>query len=76
MGDDELARIQGTAAREGTTVAEWVRSALQRALEERPQRARDGRIAAVRAAVHHEFPAPDIDRMLEEIDLGRRDPTP
>lgn len=75
MDDEELAKIQGTAAREGTTVAEWVRRALQRALEERPQRARDGRIAAVRAAVRHEFPAPDIDRMLEEIDLGRGDQT-
>lgn len=76
MDDEELAKIQGTAAREGTTVAEWVRRALQRALEERPQRGRDGRIAAVRAAVRHEFPAPDIDRMLEEIDLGRGDQMP
>jgi hypothetical protein len=71
MDDEELAKIQGTAAREGTTVAEWVRRALQRALEERPQRARDRRIAAVRAAARHEFPAPDIEQMLDEINAGR-----
>lgn len=71
MDDEELAKIQGTAAREGTTVAEWVRQALQRALAERPQRAQDRRIAAVRAAAGHAFPAPDIDQMLAEIDRGR-----
>lgn len=71
MDDEELAKIRGTAAREGTTVAEWVRRTLQRALEERPQRAQDRRIATVRAAIRHEFPAPDIDQMLEEINLGR-----
>jgi hypothetical protein len=76
MDDEELTKLQRTAAREGTTVAEWVRRALQRALEERPQRARDRRIAAVRAAIRHEFPAPDIDRMLEEINLGRTGPLP
>ncbi len=71
MDDAELERIQGAAAREGTTVADWVRRALQRALAERPQRTRDRKLAAVRAAVGHAFPAPDIDQMLAEIHHGR-----
>ena len=71
MDDEELARIQGTAEREGVTVAEWVRHALKRALHDRPERARDRKIAAVRAAAGHAFPAPDIDQMLAEIDRGR-----
>jgi hypothetical protein len=68
MKDEELERIQGTAAREGSAVAGWLRRAPQRALEERPPRARDGKIAAVRAAVGHAFPAPGIEEMLAEID--------
>ena len=31
----------------------------------------DRKIAAVRAALEHHFPAPDIDHMLHEIDRGR-----
>lgn len=71
MDDEELARIQGTAELEGMTVADWVRRALKRALQERPERARDRKIAAVRAAAAHALPAPDIDQMLAEIDRGR-----
>jgi len=71
MEDEELERIQRTAVREGTTVADWVRRALQVALAERPQRARDRKIAAVRVAVNHAFPAPDIEQMLAEIHHGR-----
>ena len=71
MDDDELARIQGTAESEGVSVAEWVRHALKRALQERPERARDRKIAAVRAAANHAFPAPDIGEMLAEIERDR-----
>ena len=71
MDDEELARIQGSAELEGMTVAEWVRRALKRALQDRPERARDQKIAAVRAAAGHGFPAPDIDQMLAEIERGR-----
>ena len=71
MDDEELARIQGSAELEGMTVADWVRRALKRALQDRPERARDRKIGAVRAAVGHAFPAPDIDQMLAEIERGR-----
>jgi hypothetical protein len=71
MEEEELARIQGSAGLEGMTVADWVRRALKRALQERPERSRDRKIAAVRAATSHAFPAPDIEEMLAEIDRGR-----
>jgi hypothetical protein len=71
MDDEELERIQGTAELEGMTVADWVRQALKRALQERPERARDLKIAAVRAGIGHSFPTSDIDQMLIEIDRGR-----
>lgn len=71
MEDEELARVQSSAELEGMTVADWVRRALKRALQERPERARDRKIAAVRAAISHSFPAPDLDQMLAEIDRGR-----
>ena len=63
MDDEELARIQGTAEVEGITVADWVRRVLKRALQERPERDRDRKIAAVRAAVVHSFPAPEIGNL-------------
>jgi hypothetical protein len=71
MEDEELARVQSSAELEGMTVADWVRRALKRALQERPERARDRKIAAVRAATTHAFPAPDVEQMLGEIDRGR-----
>jgi hypothetical protein len=71
MDDEELAKVQSAAEHEGATVAEWVRRALKRALQERPERARDRKIAAVRSATGHAFPAPDIEEMLAEIDRGR-----
>jgi hypothetical protein len=71
MDDEELARIQGTAELEGMTVADWVRRALKRALQDQPERARDRKIEAVRAAAGHCFAAPDIDQMLAEIERGR-----
>jgi hypothetical protein len=74
MDDDELAKIQGSAMHEGLTVADWVRRALRRALQQHPERTRDRKIAAVRAALEHRFPAPDIEQMLQEIEVGR-DPT-
>lgn len=71
VDEEELARIQSSAELEGMTVAEWVRRALKRALHGRPERDRDRKIAAVRAAALHSFPAPDIDDMLAEIERGR-----
>jgi hypothetical protein len=68
---DELTRVQGAAELEGMTVAAWVRRAIKRALHERTEHAPDRKIAAVREAARHAFPAPEIEQMLAEIERGR-----
>ena len=71
MEDDELARIRGTAEREGMSMADWVRQALKRALQDRALGDRDKKIAIIRAAAGHEFPTTDVGQMLAEIGAGR-----
>lgn len=70
MDDAELRRVQKAARRQGLTVAEWVRQALRRAGAEVSVANADKKLAAVRRAVRHEFPAPDVDQMLQEITRG------
>jgi hypothetical protein len=72
LDDDELREIQRIAKRERLTTAEWVRQRLREARERqsRPDIAR--KLAAIHRAYKHQppAPAPDIDQMLEEIELG------
>ena len=71
--ETEYRRIQGVARQNGMTLAEWVRQALRTAFRDQPLGDRDKKLAAVRAAVAFEFPAGDIDPMLEEISRGSFD---
>ena len=66
----ELGEIQRVARRERMTTAEWVRQALRAARRVTPSVDAGKKLAAVRAARHHAFPAPDIDQMLREIERG------
>jgi hypothetical protein len=68
----ELKEIQRAARAERMTVAEWVRQALRSARREVPSRDPERKLAAIRAAARHSFPAPDIEKMLEEIESGYR----
>ena len=52
------------------TIAEWVRQALAHARRSEPLGDVEKKLAAVRAAVKHEFPAGDIETMLAEIEKG------
>jgi hypothetical protein len=54
------------------TTAEWVRQALRAARKAAPSTDVKKKLAALRAASHHAFPAPDIDQMLREIARGYR----
>lgn len=76
MDDDELAAIQRIARRERLTTAEWVRHRLREASAERGRPDIAAKLAAVRAAAAYEAPAPDIDRMLAEIERGYLDDAP
>ena len=69
----ELAEIQRFARQQRMTTAEWVRQVLRVARKSVPTTDVKKKLAAVRSASHHAFPAPDIDQMLREIQQ-RRDP--
>lgn len=70
LDDREFEAIQEVAAREGMTMSEWVRQLLRSARSEQPTGDRARKLAAVRDAARHRFPAPDIDQMLAEIERG------
>ena len=68
--EEEFERIQDAARTRGMTVAEWVRQALRAARREEPTGDVDRKLAVIRAAARHAFPAPDIEQMLDEIEKG------
>ena len=72
MDEAELADYRRLAAREGMTLAEWVRQKLRRASREVPTADVEGKLAAVRAGAANAFPAPGVDEMLAEIESGYR----
>lgn len=70
LDDAELREIQRVARSQRVTVAEWVRQVLRAARRTVPRGDAARKLATVRAAARHSFPAPDIDRMLAEIERG------
>jgi hypothetical protein len=72
VDDAELHRYQRAAGRSGLTLAEWVRQALRSAERTTAVGDPDRKLGAIRRATAHEFPAPDIEQMLAEIEHGYR----
>jgi len=72
LDDVEWRQIQRSARPQRTTVAEWVRRALRQARRSASSKDADQKLAAIRTAARHFFPAPDIDRMNAEIERGYR----
>lgn len=70
MDERELQEVRQAARRQRMTVSEWVRHALRAARLQEPVRDREAKLAALRAAVRHDFPTADIDQMLAEIEEG------
>ena len=68
--DPEYREIQRAARLRRMTIAEWVRQSLVQARKSEPSREVASKLEVVRAAARMEFPTADIDRMLEEIELG------
>ena len=68
--DEELVEIRGLADRERLTVAAWVRRALDEAKRRQSNGDPGRKVAAIRAAAEHSFPAGQISSMLVEIDRG------
>lgn len=72
LEDGEYELVQAAARRRGMTLTEWVRQALRAAWREEPSDSVDRKVAAIRAAMRHSFPAPPMDQMLDEIGRGYR----
>jgi hypothetical protein len=72
MTEAELRGFERAARARGLTLSEWARVAMRNARDAEPARSPDKKLAAIRAAARHHFPAPDIGQMLAEIELGYR----
>ncbi len=70
LDEVELREVQKAARRERMSTAEWVRRALRAARRTKPLSDTGRKLDVIRAASRHGFPAPDIDRMLAEIERG------
>lgn len=70
LDEEEMDEIREAADRRRMTVSEWVRQALRSARRREPARDYESKLAVIRAAARHRFPAPDIETMLEEIESG------
>jgi hypothetical protein len=70
LDDDELRRYEECAEAEGLTLSAWVRQSLRAAEREMSTSDPGRKLAAIRAAYEHAFPAPDIATMLDEIEQG------
>jgi hypothetical protein len=76
VDEKELRESRRLAKQQGMTLSEWVRQALRDARRRGPAGDQMRRLAAVRDAARYEFPAPDIDVMLEEIERGYQSGSP
>jgi hypothetical protein len=71
LQDPDYREIQRAARARRMSIAEWVRQALAHARRQEPLGDVEKKLAAVRAAVKHEFPvATDIETILAEIERG------
>ena len=68
--DEELREFQRLAKRRRMTTAEWVRQSLRSARDADAGHDIGSKLAAIRAASAHAFPAGDIGHMLGEIERG------
>jgi hypothetical protein len=72
LEEDELLEIQRLARRQRLTTAEWVRQTLRAARRSEPRGEPGRKLAVVRSAARHSFPAADIGDMLGQIEQGYR----
>lgn len=70
LEDAEMREIAAAARSRKMTVSAWVRAVLREARSRHPRVAAERKIQVVRAAVRHEFPTADMDKMLAEIESG------
>jgi hypothetical protein len=72
LDETDLQGYERAAREAGVSLSEWVRGTLRAAEREVAMGDVDAKLSAVRDALRHDFPAPDVDIMLEEIEQGYR----
>jgi hypothetical protein len=70
LRDPEYREYKRLARSRHMTLAAWVRQALAAARQQQPSGDVEKKLAAIRAAAQYNFPAPDIEVMLAEIEQG------
>ncbi|MGH9791610.1 MAG: antitoxin [Candidatus Acidiferrales bacterium] len=70
LKDPEYRAIQRAARARHMSIAAWVRRALEAARRQEPVADAAKKLAALHAAVQHNFPTADIEQMLAEIEQG------
>ena len=70
MEEEEIEDLRTHAREKELTLSEYVRQTLREASRHRAQGSVDRKIASIRAAMRHSFPAPNIETMLDEIESG------
>ena len=77
VGEADLERYERSAQASGQTLSEWARQAMNAAERERSSGDVEAKLAAIRkAAAHNAHPEVDIDTMIAEIEVGRRQNLP
>lgn len=70
LDNAEWREIAKHAKAQRLTVSAWVRQTLRAARDQAPPPRKAEKLAAIRTAAAHQFPAPNIDQMLKEIESG------
>jgi hypothetical protein len=71
INEKEIERLRKCAEREGLTLSEWARRALERARREQEGPTAEQKRKALDRALICEHPTGDIDELLTEIERGR-----
>jgi hypothetical protein len=74
--EDDLQRYERSAQASGQTLSEWVRQAMNAAEWRTASGDVEAKLAVIRKAATYNFPVPDIDTMLAEIEMGYRQDLP
>lgn len=68
LRNGEYREIQRMARSQGVSPADWVRQLLERTCRREPHADVGKKLQVIREATRHEYPATDMDHMLEEIE--------
>ena len=69
LDEEEYLEIKRLARKQRMTVAEWVRQAIRRAMNDRRGEV-EIKLRAIADASRHRFPTADMDEMLSEVEAG------